>query len=156
MDNIYQEFDHYMKMLVGANAEAKDNSKFLNTLERQFKILQSGDLASIEQCLSSLLNGLRLVFIISRYYKQDEKMSKLLTIISNEICDRVREKINIRELLKPQPGHCCVFCSYGSVQCSPIQESWACCSRGSSSPPSPRWSCRVPTAGSSRPRCTPR
>ena len=103
MDNIYQEFDHYMKMLVGANAEAKDNSKFLNTLERQFKILQSGDLASIEQCLSSLLNGLRLVFIISRYYKQDEKMSKLLTIISNEICDRVREKVNIRELLKPHP-----------------------------------------------------
>ncbi|WP_374311799.1 GDCCVxC domain-containing (seleno)protein [Dongia sp.] len=24
-------------------------------------------------------------------------------------------------LLKPQPGHCCVFCSYGSIPCPPIQ-----------------------------------
>ena len=32
-------------------------------------------------------------------------------------------------LLKPQPGHCCVFCSYGSVPCPPIQESRACCTR---------------------------
>ena len=24
--------------------------------------------------------------------------------------------------LKPKPGDCCVFCSYGSVPCPPIQE----------------------------------
>ena len=24
-------------------------------------------------------------------------------------------------LLKPRPGDCCVFCSYGSVPCPPIQ-----------------------------------
>lgn len=24
-------------------------------------------------------------------------------------------------LLKPKPGDCCVFCSYGSVPCPPIQ-----------------------------------
>jgi len=27
------------------------------------------------------------------------------------------------ELLKPMKGHCCVFCSYGTVACPPIQES---------------------------------
>jgi len=27
------------------------------------------------------------------------------------------------ELLKPMNGHCCVFCSYGTVACPPIQES---------------------------------
>lgn len=26
------------------------------------------------------------------------------------------------EVLKPLPGDCCVFCSYGSVPCPPIQE----------------------------------
>lgn len=31
------------------------------------------------------------------------------------------------ELLKPKPGDCCVFCSYGTVPCPPIQESRACC-----------------------------
>ena len=24
--------------------------------------------------------------------------------------------------LKPKPGDCCVFCSYGSVACPPMQE----------------------------------
>ena len=25
-------------------------------------------------------------------------------------------------VLKPQPGHCCVYCSYGTVPCPPVQE----------------------------------
>ena len=30
-------------------------------------------------------------------------------------------------LLKPKPGDCCVFCSYGDVACPPIQQGEACC-----------------------------
>jgi hypothetical protein len=33
------------------------------------------------------------------------------------------------ELLTPTAGHCCVFCSYGSVPCPPVQEAKACCGR---------------------------
>jgi hypothetical protein len=29
------------------------------------------------------------------------------------------------ERLKPEQGDCCVFCSYGSVPCPPIQQSMA-------------------------------
>jgi hypothetical protein len=29
--------------------------------------------------------------------------------------------------LRPKPGHCCVFCSYGSVKCPPIQSGGGCC-----------------------------
>jgi hypothetical protein len=29
--------------------------------------------------------------------------------------------------LKPKSGDCCVFCSYGSVPCPPIQMGDACC-----------------------------
>jgi len=29
--------------------------------------------------------------------------------------------------LKPKPGDCCVFCSYGSMPCPPIQVGPACC-----------------------------
>ena len=32
-----------------------------------------------------------------------------------------------RTLVKPKPGHCCVFCSYGDVPCPPIQAQRACC-----------------------------
>ena len=34
---------------------------------------------------------------------------------------------NCKTLLKPKPGDCCVFCSYGSVKCPPIQENKGCC-----------------------------
>ncbi len=30
--------------------------------------------------------------------------------------------------LKPKPGDCCVFCSYGSVPCPPVQAARGCCS----------------------------
>jgi hypothetical protein len=33
-------------------------------------------------------------------------------------------------VLRPNPGHCCVFCSFGSVPCPPIQadaSGRACC-----------------------------
>ena len=39
-------------------------------------------------------------------------------------------------LLKPAPGDCCIFCSFGSVPCPPIQEEQtsgqsSCCGSGS-------------------------
>jgi hypothetical protein len=30
-------------------------------------------------------------------------------------------------LLRPKSGDCCVFCSYGTVACPPIQEQKRCC-----------------------------
>ncbi len=32
-----------------------------------------------------------------------------------------------RKMLKPKSGDCCVFCSYGSVPCPPVQVGNACC-----------------------------
>ncbi|QKG79644.1 GDCCVxC domain-containing (seleno)protein [Tenuifilum thalassicum] len=52
-----------------------------------------------------------------------------------DTCQYFYECSNCGELLKPQPGDCCVFCSYGNVKCPPIQEqenkggsSCGCCS----------------------------
>jgi hypothetical protein len=44
--------------------------------------------------------------------------------------------------LKPKPGDCCVFCSYGDVPCPPVQESSSgnpCCGRGPAAPAQLRW-----------------
>jgi hypothetical protein len=30
-------------------------------------------------------------------------------------------------VLRPKPGDCCVFCSYGTVACPPIQAAKPCC-----------------------------
>jgi hypothetical protein len=39
-------------------------------------------------------------------------------------------------LLRPLTGHCCVFCSYGSVPCPPVQAARGCCGRALT-PPAP-------------------
>ena len=33
-------------------------------------------------------------------------------------------------LLKPKPGDCCVYCSYGTVPCPPLQMETGCCGPG--------------------------
>jgi hypothetical protein len=30
-------------------------------------------------------------------------------------------------MLRPNPGDCCVFCSFGSVPCPPVQMQGGCC-----------------------------
>jgi hypothetical protein len=34
--------------------------------------------------------------------------------------------------LRPEPGDCCVFCSYGTVKCPPVQAARGCCAQGAS------------------------
>lgn len=34
---------------------------------------------------------------------------------------------NCMTVLKPRQSDCCVYCSYGSVNCPPIQENQHCC-----------------------------
>ena len=39
-----------------------------------------------------------------------------------DACQFFYECIGCGELLRPEPGDCCVFCSYGSAPCPPIQQ----------------------------------
>ncbi|CAN7762117.1 hypothetical protein LJR175_007119 [Variovorax sp. LjRoot175] len=36
-----------------------------------------------------------------------------------------------KTLLCPLPGDCCVYCSFGSVKCPPVQAQQACCGQAS-------------------------
>jgi len=42
-------------------------------------------------------------------------------------CQWYYECENCKTLLKPKPGDCCVFCSFGSVKCPPVQKGQSCC-----------------------------
>jgi hypothetical protein len=44
-----------------------------------------------------------------------------------DACQFYYECMGCRTLLRPKPGHCCVFCSYGSVACPPMQAAQPCC-----------------------------
>jgi hypothetical protein len=39
-----------------------------------------------------------------------------------DACLYFYECSNCKTLLRPKPGDCCVFCSYGSVKCPPVQQ----------------------------------
>jgi DNA-directed RNA polymerase subunit RPC12/RpoP len=47
-------------------------------------------------------------------YRKAERMPE-------DTCQWFYECEACRALLKPKPGDCCVFCSYGSVPCPPKQ-----------------------------------
>jgi hypothetical protein len=38
-----------------------------------------------------------------------------------DACQYVYECRQCGAQMKPKPGHCCVYCSYGSVPCPPVQ-----------------------------------
>jgi hypothetical protein len=48
-------------------------------------------------------------------------------IMPTDACQYFYECTQCKTLLKPKAGDCCVFCSYGSVACPPIQEQRDCC-----------------------------
>ncbi|NXB97778.1 DYH10 protein, partial [Orthonyx spaldingii] len=81
--------------------EAQDNAKFLSTLERHVKNLSSGPGTEvISNTIPSLLNALRMVWIMSRHYDKDERMVPLLERISWEISARARRVVDLQTLFK--------------------------------------------------------
>jgi hypothetical protein len=49
-----------------------------------------------------------------------------------DACQRFYDCKGCRTLLRPKPGDCCVFCSYGTVSCPPVQCGETCCGESDS------------------------
>ena len=48
-------------------------------------------------------------------------------VMPTDACQFFYECQGCHALLRPKPGDCCVFCSYGSVKCPPMQQQDGCC-----------------------------
>jgi hypothetical protein len=44
-----------------------------------------------------------------------------------DACQYFYECENCKAVIKPRHGDCCVYCSYGTVKCPPMQEAKSCC-----------------------------
>jgi len=44
-----------------------------------------------------------------------------------DACQYFYKCTNCQIVLRPKQGDCCVFCSYGTVACPPIQMNKSCC-----------------------------
>ena len=53
-------------------------------------------------------------------YEKEETMP-------TDACQYFYQCDNCNAVLKPIPGDCCVYCSYGSVPCPPVQSESKCC-----------------------------
>jgi len=74
--------------------EAKDNVKFLSTLERFFEPLFGADPSAVLDVLPSLMNALKMIHTISRYFGTTERMTKLLMKITNQMISNCKLSIN--------------------------------------------------------------
>jgi dynein heavy chain len=59
--------------------EAKDNVKYLQTLEKFIEPLEQGTPESIKEILPALMNSIKMIHTIARYYNTSEQMTGLLS-----------------------------------------------------------------------------
>lgn len=103
-----QAYDDEFLKFQKAQAVARDFVKFLSTLERQFKYIRSGELHAIEETLPTLLTGLKLIWTISRHINQNQQEDDFIAIlraISTEICQKVKDKIQLNTIFKIKNPH---------------------------------------------------
>ncbi len=79
--------------------EAADYLKFLITLERSIKELSNDDLSAIEHSIVGIFHNLKIIYMISKH-KEQNKYGFLMEVMSKEICDKISEKIKLREIFK--------------------------------------------------------
>jgi len=96
-------FNYHFQELNTMFIEAKDNVKFLSTLERHFKNIHEGSMNAIKDTLPSMMNGIRMVWIISRHYNTDERMVFLMEQIAIEIANRASGKVKVPNILLETP-----------------------------------------------------
>ena len=65
--------------------EAKDNVKYLYTLERFIDPLYSGNAETITDTLPALINSIKMIHTIARYYNTNERMTALFAKITEQM-----------------------------------------------------------------------
>lgn len=95
--------------------------------------------------ISLVLLALSFGFIVYGYFQIKAKSTKIkavvlesmltcpecnvehLEVMPTDSCQYFYECTSCKSILKPLDGDCCVYCSFGSVPCPPIQSGDNCC-----------------------------
>mmetsp|Transcript_5388 Transcript_5388/g.12712 ORF Transcript_5388/g.12712 Transcript_5388/m.12712 type:complete len:4322 (-) Transcript_5388:507-13472(-) len=73
--------------------EAKDNVKYLATLEKSLEPMFSGSVQDIADTIPALISNIRMMYTIARYYSTPEHMTRLFTKITNQIIRKCKAQI---------------------------------------------------------------
>ncbi|XP_011310250.1 dynein heavy chain 10, axonemal [Fopius arisanus] len=85
--------------------QARDNTKFLSTVLRHFKLMSETDnFKTIAESIPSLMEALKMIWILSKYYSSEEKMILLLDRISWQLCQNTSKNLSVKEIFKKPLG----------------------------------------------------
>ncbi len=73
--------------------EAKDNVKYLFTLERFIDPLYTGNAETITDTLPALMNSIKMIHTIARYYNTPERMTSLFAKITEQMIANCKQLI---------------------------------------------------------------
>ena len=73
--------------------EAKDNVKYLFTLERFIEPLYSGTASTIIDTLPALMNSIKMIHTIARYYNTKARMTNLFSKITDQMISNCKQCI---------------------------------------------------------------
>ncbi|CAM9373020.1 unnamed protein product, partial [Hapterophycus canaliculatus] len=79
--------------------EAKDNVKFLYTLERFIEPLYSGTATTIIDTLPALMNSIKMIHTIARYYNTTERMTGLFGKITDQMIVNCKDCITGKDTM---------------------------------------------------------
>ncbi|KAH1015210.1 dynein axonemal heavy chain 10 [Dendroctonus ponderosae] len=93
--SVIDAFIHYQLDLKRYYAEARDNVKFLSTIKRHLKVVsESYDFRKVRDCIPDLIEGLHLIWVLSRYYNTDEVMVPFMERIVWCLLEKVRKVLD--------------------------------------------------------------
>ena len=73
--------------------EAKDNVKYLTTLEKFLEPLNEGSIQEIIETLPALMSAIKMIYTIARYYNTPEKITNLFVKVTNQMIRNCKRKI---------------------------------------------------------------
>lgn len=84
--------------------EASDLLKFLSIIKPSCEALAAAAPRAIPALLPDLLNRIRVISAISRFYCTEARITSLMRRVSNEILRRCAEAVNVRDVFEGEPA----------------------------------------------------